>query len=458
MDLTDSLSYEDIEFMAEYLKVTPITRLDLSIPISGDNVHALAILANVIALNKQLCELNFEVLLDFNYFFKHNFPIGLFDFIDDHRLKKIGTLIENALAIMLDNKPVLQKLDIDLTTIDHPLSNSGSKTICNKISKLPLKKLSLAFSTHLDANLVVLNTKKANQTLTHLYLRGFDARTNALEGVCNANALKVLSIENLNLGRNDLDHIAQIAKSNPNLTSITISHTNLGQLNVNHLFTWLNDCRNLACLDLSSNNLSLLNIAGLCNYLDTDPPNLLELDLSGNTLMATDACQLAHTLEKNTHLERLTLDKNYIEDKGVQSILELVKKNKHIKQLSISQTCRNNPSDKTIEHLCNFIKGHDCQLTELIFKQSVTLSQYLLIKEACQNNPKLSELTLGVKINDLRKPEFELPRQSLENTLFENNNEDSLNKEVHFNPVFSSSKPKEQSTELKSTIELMTMH
>ncbi|HCR5147538.1 TPA: type IV secretion protein Dot, partial [Legionella pneumophila] len=41
LDLSGPLSYEDVLFLAEYLKVTPVTDLDLSMTINRENSKAL---------------------------------------------------------------------------------------------------------------------------------------------------------------------------------------------------------------------------------------------------------------------------------------------------------------------------------------------------------------------------------------------------------------------------------
>ncbi|HGU7273747.1 TPA: type IV secretion protein Dot, partial [Legionella pneumophila] len=88
LDLSAPLSYEDVLFLAEYLKVTPVTDLDLSMTITRENSKALGDLSQVIAKNSLLQKLTFEATLNFDFYFKHNLPIGWLDFIDDYRLKK----------------------------------------------------------------------------------------------------------------------------------------------------------------------------------------------------------------------------------------------------------------------------------------------------------------------------------------------------------------------------------
>ena len=46
------LTYDDMVFLSEYLKVTPLTQLDLSLSITRENIYGLSILSDVIAQKK----------------------------------------------------------------------------------------------------------------------------------------------------------------------------------------------------------------------------------------------------------------------------------------------------------------------------------------------------------------------------------------------------------------------
>lgn len=389
LDLIDPLSYDDVIFLSEYLKITPVTGLDLSMTVTKENSEALESLGQVIAQNSLLKKLVFEVTLNFDFYFKDKLPIGLFDFIDEYRLKKIATRVHNTFISMLNNKPALNKLTVDLLSLETHLENKHIRGLTQAVNKSPLTYLNLALSVDKGAQIPLFNTKQPNQSLRFLMLRGFTSGRDVLKYLPQASALKMLAIGDMLFDKDDLPLLDQIMKANPSLDTLILGKTNIGQINSPRVFSWLTSCPKLNSLALVENNLSLLNIESLCEFLGSAPETLKELDLSKNAYMAGDAIKIAKALASNTHLEELVLDDNYIEDEGLQAIINLVKTNKNITSISVSNTCRYNPSNETIRLLCDLLLDPQCQLKELKFNQDITLAQYLMVQYALDSNNSL---------------------------------------------------------------------
>ncbi|HAT8178591.1 TPA: type IV secretion protein Dot [Legionella pneumophila] len=389
LDLSAPLSYEDVLFLAEYLKVTPVTDLDLSMTITKENSKALWDLSQVTAKNSMLKKLTFEAKLDFDFYFKHNLPIGLLDFIDDYRLKKIATPVQEALVNMLKNKPALDKLAIDFLAMETPLDNKYINRLARSINKIPLTYLNLGLSVTKEAQIPLFKAKEPNQSLEFLILRGFALGRNILKYLPQTSVLKMLAIDDMQFEEQDLKLLADIMKSNTSLDTLILGKTNLGQINSPDILNWLSTCPHLNSLILIDNNLSRLNVDGLCELLATNPQTLKKLDLSKNAYMGDDAIKIAKALTSNTHLEVLVLDDNYIENEGLQAMIQLAKTNKNITSLSISNTCRYTPSNETIQSLCDLLRDPECQLKELKFNQDMTLAQYLMLQYALDTNKTL---------------------------------------------------------------------
>lgn len=407
LDLIDPLSYEDVIFLSEYLKITPVTDLDLSMTVTKENSEALESLGQVIAQNPLLKKLVFEVTLDFDFYFKHKLPIGLFDFIDEYRLKKIATRVNNAFISMLDNKPALNKLTIDLLPLDTPLDNKHIRGLTRAVNKSSLTYLNLALSVDKGAQIPLFNTKQPNQSLRFLMLRGLTFGRDVLKYLPQTSALKMLAIGDMLFDKDDLQLLDQIMKANPSLDTLILGKTNIGQINSPRVFSWLTSCPKLNSLSLIENNLSLHNIDDICEFLASNPETLKELDLSKNAYMGRDAIKIAKSLASNTHLEELVLDDNYIEDEGLQAIINLVKTNRNIRSISISNTCRYNPSNETIQSLCNLLLDPECQLKELKFNQDITLVQYLILQYALDSNKSLESVDIKFRNQNILEMIFE---------------------------------------------------
>ncbi|KGP63588.1 type IV secretion protein Dot [Legionella norrlandica] len=437
LGLSDTLSYEDVVFLAEYLKATPLTDLDLSMTMTEENSKALWNLSQVISQNSQLEKLTFEITLDFNFYSKHVLSVGLFDFIDERRLKKIAARVNEALLDILNNKPALKKLTVDLLPLDTSLTNKQIRRLTQAINQPPLTYLNLAFSVAKSAQIPLFNSKKPITSLEFLTLRGFASGRNVLQYLPKASALKTLAIHDMQFDKTDFLLLDKIIKSNPTLDTLIINKTNIGQINSPQVLSWLKSCSHLSNLSLAENNLSLLNVDFLCDFLASNPENLKELNLSKNAYMAADVIKIAKALTSNTHIEKLVLDENYIENEGLQAILNLVKTNKNIRSISISNTCRYTPSNEIIQTLCNLLIDPECQLQELQFNQDITLAQYIMLQYVLNFNKSIESIDLRFRYPNIRQMTLNDSNDASTQGLSDNNS-DSM---VRTNPKEKGEKP-----------------
>lgn len=134
----------------------------------------------------------------------------------------------------------------------------------------------------------------------------------------------MLAIDDMQFEEHDLKLLANIMKSNSSLVALILGKTNLGQVNSPDVLTWLSACPNLNSLILIDNNLSRLNVDSLCELLANNLQALKNW-ICPKMYMGDDAIKIAKALTFNAHIETLVLDDNYIENEGLQAIINLVK-------------------------------------------------------------------------------------------------------------------------------------
>lgn len=396
-----ALTYDDMVFIAEYLRVTPVSAVDISMIITEENVRGLKELSQIIS-QKDLVNLTFRATQTTLHLEPSNNVVEtIINYFNNKPVKNFNKHIYDAMVRMVRNKSLLRDLTIDLAPIETPISNSQSYKFSKSIQNAPLSSLDLNFMVNEDAKLPILDKSYPNHTLTHLKLQRLTFGRDMLNSLQNANALNALIIEDMQFHESDFQKIDAVLKGNERLVLFSLSKTNIGQIDCGPLFDSLKDCPSIAVLKLAENNLSLANSTALCDYLASNSQNLVELDLYKNTYMAPDAMKIAHALATNTQIERLIVTGNYIEDEGLRAIIEMAKANKQITALSIANTCRYRPSDETIQTLCTLLRDPDCQLRELNFVQNLHLNQLKMVCEAILANKTLTQVNLKYNFDSI---------------------------------------------------------
>ncbi len=398
LHLKEPLSLEEMAFLSEYFRVTPLSTIDLSLVINKENSFGLAELGQVIRQNSQLktftCEVS-EVLFDYKY--KNDPELSLLGFIDDYRLKKINNRIYEAVVEMVENKPNLRQLSVILQQLETPASKSQAKQFSRNIALSPLKDIDIDFAVKKGAKLPLLNTSQPNITLRQLNLIHCTFGADALSYLINTRNLQRLIISDLFLTRSDLEQLDIILKSNTALKVFILNKTNLGQISSNLILERLKLCPNIKVLALSENNLSRFNIDSLCEYLSDDACSVTELDLSKNTYMPAEMNKITEALLSNTRLVKLIIDDNLIEDEGLQVVIQLLKSNHLITSVSMSHNCRVKVSDETINELCTVLRDPACALKELHFNQKTSIKQLGMLADAILANTSLETVSLDYK-------------------------------------------------------------
>ncbi len=402
LKLASPLTYDDMVFLSEYLRITPLTELDLSMDVTVENVSGLSELSKVVNQNTQLTKLKFTVEgTEFHLRSRDNLILSILNYFSNNQVRTMNGMVYDALVTMVKDKPLLEKLSVNLELIETSASTSQCYKFAKNIQKSPLKFLDLNFAVDKNAQLPILNKKIPNTTLVDLKLQGMSYGKDIVQYLQNTHSLRVLLLDDMVFDASDIPLLETVFKSNTHLTLLALSNTNIGQIASPQLVNSLKYCSKLAYLDLSKNNLSRLNIDDLCVYLADDPENLIELDLTHNTYMASDAKKLAEVLAKNNTIQKLIIDYNYIENEGLQSIIDLLKTNRQITSISMSHNCRYALSNETINALCTFLQDPECQLEELGFVQKTNIEQFKMLGDAIMANSSLVSVNLNFHLDTI---------------------------------------------------------
>lgn len=402
LKIANALTYDDMIFLAEYLKITPLTELDLSIEITAENISGLKTLSKTIGSKRELAKFRFAVeQTEFHLSANDNIVLSILNYFTNRMVRKMNGLVHDAMVNMVKNKPSLEKLNIDLEAIETPASSSHAYKFSRNLQNSPLKTLDLNFKVEKNAELPILDKSRSNDTLVGLKLHGLTFGSDILRHLQHTHSLRVLAIDNMIFNPDDIPILENIFKSNASLSLVALTNTNIGQIDNPQLLASLKFCPKAAYMDLSGNNLSRWNIDALCTYLSNDGGNLIELDLSGNAYMPSDAKKLANSLLTNNKLTTLAINGSYIEDEGLQAIIELLKSNKHITSISMSKNCRFKVSDETVKALCALLTDPECQLEELNFVQNISLDQLEWLCNAILDNTSLISVNLNYLTNTI---------------------------------------------------------
>lgn len=404
LKMTAPLTLDDLAFLTEYLRITPLHGIDLSLEITRENVAGLFSLSHCIERKSELKKLTFgvtelpytkpkdedeEEALD---------SLGdLIDLFTHGREKKMNNMVLDAMVKMVNNKPNLQKITISLGKLSTNASSYQAQRMANAISQSPITSMNFDLSVIKGSKLPFL-AKQPKAELTHFQLYNCFHGTDALRTLQTTRSLKTLIIEGMQLSVDDLDLLDAILQKNPALVMLVLSKTNLGQLTPTPLIDKLKQYPNITCLDLSDDCLSRFDMDAICEYLSSISCTLTELDLSKNAFMGRDIVKITDALYSNKNVEKIVLDRNYIEDEGLQAVVKVLKYNHRIQMVSLSHVCRVIPSDESIDAMCALLRDPDCKLLSFSFYQKLSMDQLKKLAYAISDNKSLMDVRLNYNL------------------------------------------------------------
>uniref|UniRef100_A0A671KSD0 Uncharacterized protein n=1 Tax=Sinocyclocheilus anshuiensis TaxID=1608454 RepID=A0A671KSD0_9TELE len=160
-------------------------------------------------------------------------------------------------------------------------------------------------------------------------------------------------------------YVKGIVGKNPLLLrELNLSERKLGDTRVNQISALLQDKHcTLNTLMLNNNSITAEGCAALTSAFNSNPSNLIELDLSGNKLENSGMKKICHLLENTQfRLEKLNLRKCGLREESCSALATVLRSNSSLKDLDMSN---NNLQDSGVKKLQNGLENTNCTLKKL---------------------------------------------------------------------------------------------
>ncbi|XP_050959753.1 uncharacterized protein LOC127161151 [Labeo rohita] len=357
----------------------------------------------------------------------------------------------SVLATVLSSKPILKEMDLN----NSRLLNSGVKEICEGL-KNPACELKILKLSNCDLNEESCSALTSVLSSDSSSLRDLDLSNNNLQdsgvallsdGLKNSCKLEKLRLSKCSISEEGYKALASALGSNPShlieldltgndpgqsgsssmkflgpaadeacqvvsgivgknpllLRNLNLEQQNLGDKQMDQIAALLRDkhCK-LNTLMLNNNSITAEGCAALTSAFNSNPSNLIELDLSGNKLQNTGIEKICPLLENaQCRLEKLKLADCSITEEGYKTLTLSLKSNSHLTELDLRG---NYPGQSGVEGLIDLQQGECCKLKTIRFLKSPTAQEACgYLTEVLGTNPLvLTELDLSEdKLGDL---------------------------------------------------------
>ncbi|XDV23258.1 hypothetical protein PO909_027917, partial [Leuciscus waleckii] len=200
-------------------------------------------------------------------------------------------------------------------------------------------------------------------------------------------------------------YVTGIVGKNPLLLrELNLSECELGDTRVNQIAALLLDkhCK-LNIIQLNNNSITEEGCSALISAFNSDPSNLIELDLSGNELGNSGMGKICHLL-KNTQcrLDKLKLSNCSITEEGYKALASALRSNpSHLIELDLTG---NDPGQSGVKELSDLLQDGHCKLKTIRFLKSPAAEETCeYLREVLGKSPLfLTELDLSEdKLGDL---------------------------------------------------------
>ncbi|XP_051726857.1 uncharacterized protein LOC127500029 isoform X48 [Ctenopharyngodon idella] len=319
-----------------------------------------------------------------------------------------------ALATVLTSNSSLKELDIS----SNNLQDSGVKKLQNALenTNCTLEKLRLSDCSITEEGYKALaSALRSNPShLIELDLTGNDPGQSGVKELddllrdqkCQLNTLRFL-------GR-DADEACQfvtgIVVKNPLLLrELNLSERELGDRNVKQIAALLQDKHcTVKTLQMNNNSITAEGCAALTSAFNSNPSNLIELDLSGNKLGNSGMEKICLLLKKTQcKMEKLKLSDCSITEEGYKALASALRSNpSHLTELDLTG---NDPGQSGVKELNNLLQDEHCSLKSIKFLKSTAAMEVCeyLTKVLGKSPLLLTELDLSeVKLGDLDGEKF----------------------------------------------------
>ncbi|XP_059425970.1 protein NLRC5-like isoform X5 [Carassius carassius] len=312
----------------------------------------------------------------------------------------------SVLATVLSSKTIMKEVNLN----NSRLLDSGVKEICeglkNPVCELKILKLSNCSITEKGYKALASALRSNPSHLIELDLTGNDPGESGVKELtdllqdpnCQLKTLRFLGPA----ADAACQYVTGIVGENPLLLrELNLQKRKLGDTRVKQIAVLLQDkhCK-LNTLTLNNNRISAEGFATLTSALNSNPSNLIELDLSGNKLGNLGIWSLLNNPQ--CRLEKLKLSNCSITEEGYKALASALRSNpSHLIELDLT---RNNPGKSGVKELIDLLHDAQCTLKTVRFLKSPAAQETcdhltevlgknpLLLKELDLSENKLGKL------------------------------------------------------------------
>ncbi|NRB10393.1 MAG: AAA family ATPase, partial [Rickettsiaceae bacterium] len=178
---------------------------------------------------------------------------------------------------------------------------------------------------------------------------------------------KVLDISYNHISSEGAKHLSELLEKSPQLTSLNIENNDIGDLGIKEISKNISHNKKLTYLNIKANNISCQGF-NLLGKKITSLKNLIKLNIASNEL--TNSVELFKTLASYQNLKYLELSNSGLNEVDVEELVKVFKKLINLETLYIND---NNLGDKSIKKivdvLINFLKIHHLNLVNTGMEQ-----------------------------------------------------------------------------------------
>ncbi|CAM4584307.1 unnamed protein product [Leuciscus chuanchicus] len=284
-------------------------------------------------------------------------------------------------SVLSSDSSILKNLDLS----NNNLQNSGVKLLSDGLKnncKLEKLRLSNCGITEEGYKALASALRSNPSHLIELDLRGNDPGQSGVKELDDLLQDQNCQLKTLRFLSHDADEACQyvrgiVGKNLLLLRELNLSGNKLEETRVNQIAALLQDkhCK-LNTLMLNNNSITAEGCAALTSAFNSNPSNLIELDLSGNKLGNSGIKKICVLLENTQFgLEKLNLSGCSITEEGYTSLTSSLKSNSSLIELDLRG---NDPGRSGVNELNDLLRLESCKLKNIRFFKSAA------VQEACE--------------------------------------------------------------------------
>ena len=313
-------------------------------------------------------------------------------------------------------------------------NNSNLEILCLRNNELGLSAIKILQALKDNSKLIILDLNSNNMTkqvaadlanvisnnsgLERIHLFNNDLRSSAtviLQALQQNSNLQFLDLGDNIMTEQVIEELGNVIKNNHNLKSLGLGNNKFGPSAKMILQALMKTCT-IITLFLHNNNMTGQAAEGLANVIKNNS-NLEQLDLESNNI-GPSAIVILQALMENSKLKLLNLNSNYMTERVVDDLANVIKNNSNLEQLGLENNKlgpsatvilqalkensqlkvlnlnNNNMTGQIAEDLANVINNNSC-LEELYLSNNNLKLSAIVILQALTKHSKLKMVNLS---------------------------------------------------------------